>query len=413
MSTIPSKQSCAVCLNAGLRSLCSETLAAPPKGAQSDRCDRAIAGRVRQVEVVFRFHCLLADFWNESLAHGSDASLVSCFTHMSSIAASYFSIQHSFVLLLLTFGRIAGFGQGIAYNCVLINMRQWFPHRTGLAAGVILGGFGCAAFIFAPFQTNFINPNNNAVNEKGCLSRTVFLNEFLKCFLLWPLSLRYFNSSDYSFSRKRHRFSSPQIHSHNNLHSSFCLVELLSRATFSVRLLRKNQPLRSFEVSDALRSSTIAVLFVTLLFKSLWLEVISGLYKVAHISVAANITRIGSNGLSDKGTIRQNIFCATCKFSTLVLQTSYQTSMVTVCAVGSALMCTLGFVRFINSSWILTYWPLAGIGADLLSQFIPPYLGYEILFIVVASLLFLSFMLTTIIKLSKYGTSSSMSAQQQ
>ncbi|KHN81767.1 hypothetical protein Tcan_15263 [Toxocara canis] len=57
--------------------------------------------------------------------------------------------------------------------------------------------------------------------------------------------------------------------------------------------------------------------------------------------------------------------------------------------------------------------PLAGIGADLLSQFIPPYLGYEILFIVVASLLFLSFMLTTIIKLSKYGTSSSMSAQQQ
>ncbi|KHN81779.1 hypothetical protein Tcan_15255 [Toxocara canis] len=68
----------------------------------------------------------------------------------SSIAASYFSIQHSFVLLLLTFGRIAGFGQGIAYNCVLINMRQVFK-QDGLLERVSQV-FLVMAVIFAIFQ---------------------------------------------------------------------------------------------------------------------------------------------------------------------------------------------------------------------------------------------------------------------
>ncbi|QQP56483.1 Uncharacterized protein FKW44_001164, partial [Caligus rogercresseyi] len=37
---------------------------------------------------------------------------------------------------------------------------KWFPKNKGLAAGVIVSGYGGGSFIFNQVQTRFINPEN-------------------------------------------------------------------------------------------------------------------------------------------------------------------------------------------------------------------------------------------------------------
>ena len=40
------------------------------------------------------------------------------------------------------------------------HLLQWLPRRKGLAAGIIVSGFGAGAFVFDQVQTAFINPHN-------------------------------------------------------------------------------------------------------------------------------------------------------------------------------------------------------------------------------------------------------------
>jgi hypothetical protein len=40
------------------------------------------------------------------------------------LALSYWSIQHSYFLLILSMGLVSSFGQGVAYNCVLIQSQK-------------------------------------------------------------------------------------------------------------------------------------------------------------------------------------------------------------------------------------------------------------------------------------------------
>uniref|UniRef100_A0A9J2PDY8 Major facilitator superfamily (MFS) profile domain-containing protein n=1 Tax=Ascaris lumbricoides TaxID=6252 RepID=A0A9J2PDY8_ASCLU len=351
-------------------------------------------------------------------------TFIGTFVYTSSIAASYYSIQHSFFLLLLTFGLGSGLGQGIAYNCVLINAQQWFPHRIGLATGVLLGGFGCAAFIFAPIQTKFINPNNYAVSEDGVFIQVDLLERVPQAFLVMAIIFAVFQVSGLLFLARA-------TQEYEEIANSYSQQSVLSLTN------------GSSGVGDVLRSSTFAFLFLTLLFNSLWVQITSGLYKaygqtfikddffLAMVGSLASIFNCGSRVL----------------WGQVVDQTSYQTSMVIVCASGSALMWTLGVVKCLNSSLLFMYWicimfccigatytllpyatnkcfgsaqfgiiygalqlsiPLAGVGAALLSQFVLPVLGYHILFIIVGSLLCVSFTLTSLIQLTKYGIPSSV-----
>jgi hypothetical protein len=51
-------------------------------------------------------------------------SQVSLYSFRSGVALSYFTIQKSFYLLLITYGFMFGVGQAITYNCVLICVQR-------------------------------------------------------------------------------------------------------------------------------------------------------------------------------------------------------------------------------------------------------------------------------------------------
>uniref|UniRef100_A0A914C1S5 Major facilitator superfamily (MFS) profile domain-containing protein n=1 Tax=Acrobeloides nanus TaxID=290746 RepID=A0A914C1S5_9BILA len=87
--------------------------------------------------------------------------------YTSMIALSYFSIQHSYILLLITLGLLQCFGSGIAYNAIMIQALRWFPGQAGMASGLISAGAGLGGFFIAPIQTKFINPNNLPANKDG------------------------------------------------------------------------------------------------------------------------------------------------------------------------------------------------------------------------------------------------------
>ncbi|MCL2367950.1 MAG: OFA family MFS transporter [Oscillospiraceae bacterium] len=56
----------------------------------------------------------------------------------------------SIATLYLTYGMLGGIGIGFVYGCTIPNSVQWFPDKRGLAGGIIAGGFGGGAVIFAP-----------------------------------------------------------------------------------------------------------------------------------------------------------------------------------------------------------------------------------------------------------------------
>ncbi|MCL2865123.1 MAG: OFA family MFS transporter [Lachnospiraceae bacterium] len=54
------------------------------------------------------------------------------------------------ITLYLTYGTLCGIGIGFIYGCTIPNSVKWFPDKRGLAGGIIAGGFGGGAVIFAP-----------------------------------------------------------------------------------------------------------------------------------------------------------------------------------------------------------------------------------------------------------------------
>ena len=53
-------------------------------------------------------------------------------------------------MLYLTYGLMAGLGQGFAYSGALSNSLRLFPDKRGLASGILTGGMGFAAVIASP-----------------------------------------------------------------------------------------------------------------------------------------------------------------------------------------------------------------------------------------------------------------------
>lgn len=54
------------------------------------------------------------------------------------------------ITLYLTYGTLGGIGIGLVYGSTVPNSVKWFPDKRGLAGGIIAGGFGGGAVIFAP-----------------------------------------------------------------------------------------------------------------------------------------------------------------------------------------------------------------------------------------------------------------------
>lgn len=62
----------------------------------------------------------------------------------------------STAMLYVTYGLMAGIGQGLAYSGCLSNTIRLFPDKRGLASGIITAGMGGAAIIAAPIVNQLI-----------------------------------------------------------------------------------------------------------------------------------------------------------------------------------------------------------------------------------------------------------------
>ena len=54
---------------------------------------------------------------------------------------------NSILLLYLSYGVLAGFGIGIAYNVVISTVNAWFPDKKGLSSGCMMMGFGASSLV--------------------------------------------------------------------------------------------------------------------------------------------------------------------------------------------------------------------------------------------------------------------------
>lgn len=60
-----------------------------------------------------------------------------------------------------------GFGIGISFLPVMKNIWKYFPEKTGLVNGVILGGVGLSSAVLNPVADKIINPNKKAPDKDG------------------------------------------------------------------------------------------------------------------------------------------------------------------------------------------------------------------------------------------------------
>lgn len=66
------------------------------------------------------------------------------------------SLAESLPHLLITYGLIAGLGNAAGYIAAVSAGLKWFPDKRGLASGMVVGGYGLGAFVFAPIATHVI-----------------------------------------------------------------------------------------------------------------------------------------------------------------------------------------------------------------------------------------------------------------
>ena len=92
------------------------------------------------------------------------STLIGGWLMSAGVLLTFFTIQVSFWLVLVTYGLMFGFGVGIAYIGPITCAMKWMPKWKGVGAGIVVAGFGLSAMLFNFVQTEFINPKNFSPN---------------------------------------------------------------------------------------------------------------------------------------------------------------------------------------------------------------------------------------------------------
>ncbi|MGQ9596342.1 MAG: L-lactate MFS transporter [Thermoproteota archaeon] len=66
------------------------------------------------------------------------------------------SFSTNIEVLTILYGAIGGAGVGIAYGCPIAVAAAWFPHKSGLAIGLTVMGFGLSGLMMAPIMGGLI-----------------------------------------------------------------------------------------------------------------------------------------------------------------------------------------------------------------------------------------------------------------
>lgn len=80
---------------------------------------------------------------------------------------TYYTLDHSLPLVVLSYGGSFLFSCGLAYTPPLVNCTLWLPGKKGLATGFVCAAMALAPILWNPVLTHFINPNNTQVSADG------------------------------------------------------------------------------------------------------------------------------------------------------------------------------------------------------------------------------------------------------
>ncbi|VDN59943.1 unnamed protein product [Dracunculus medinensis] len=95
------------------------------------------------------------------------AAFVGCFFMTLGTLLTFWTIQMSFSLFLITYGIMFGLGQGMAYVITMSVAINWARDHIGLISGIVAAGFGISSSVFTPIQTLLINPMNYKPTKSG------------------------------------------------------------------------------------------------------------------------------------------------------------------------------------------------------------------------------------------------------
>ncbi|XP_076447514.1 apicoplast pyruvate carrier 1-like [Babylonia areolata] len=108
--------------------------------------------------------------------------------HTGSLVGTFFTVQQSFPLVVLTYGVLYGISPTVVDAVAIRLAVQWVPQRRGLIVGVVLMGYGVGGVVWNQVTTLFINPHNLepdlTVGEDVYYSQAEVLDKVPCCFLL-------------------------------------------------------------------------------------------------------------------------------------------------------------------------------------------------------------------------------------
>ena len=115
-----------------------------------------------QVSVVFTIAILSVGSWFVVAGFLQDRygpQRVAAFGGILYALGFYLASQtESLVWLYVTFGAIAGAGNGFGYAIPIPVCSKWFPDRRGLAVGLVVGGYGAGSGIYGPLAREVLIP---------------------------------------------------------------------------------------------------------------------------------------------------------------------------------------------------------------------------------------------------------------
>uniref|UniRef100_A0A0N5AGU6 MFS domain-containing protein n=1 Tax=Syphacia muris TaxID=451379 RepID=A0A0N5AGU6_9BILA len=369
------------------------------------------------------------------------ATFVGCALYTTSCALTYYTLQKSLLLVMLSLGLFATSGLGIAYNAVLILAQQWYPFRIGLASGLIVGGFGFSAFIVSPIQTKYINSNNYVVDEKEIFTQDDLLDRVPKVFLLLSAIYAILQTVGLLFLCRPTKVC---IHIADLLN----LLKFLSQISPQIPANSDEEEffleaeVKDPNIIEVLQNKTFWMLFLTASLNCLWIFTTSGLFKAYGQKFIKN-----DFFLAEVSSLASVFNCLSrVLFGQVVDKTSYQFCMLIVCVLSTLLMWSLRLSKLLQSSVMFAIWvcmmfscigavytllpyatnkcfgkknfgvlygviqlalSVAGVGAALLTQFVLSVSNFETLFFIVGMFPMFSLLLTILLPKTKFGKLSS------
>ena len=96
------------------------------------------------------------------------------------------SLTTSLTWLYISYGVIAGAGNGIGYSVAIPVISRWFPDKRGLALGIAVGGYGAGSGVFGPIADEWLLPTYGWETTFQIYGIVFFLIALVGAWLLKP-----------------------------------------------------------------------------------------------------------------------------------------------------------------------------------------------------------------------------------